>query len=100
MKTTPVKIMLAAIAAVSLQIASSSASSLTLDFSSAGGTILDTNGVGTGFTARLTGTGSAITGNDSNLLLNTSGKVLTMHTSPGADFNGQVAMTTASTVGI
>jgi len=91
---------LAAIAAVSLQIASSSASSLALDFSSAGGTILDTNGIGTGLTARMVGTGSAITGNDSNLLLNTSGKVLTMHTSPGADFNGQVAMNTASVVGV
>ena len=100
MKTKPVKIMLAAIAAVSLQIASTSASSLTLNFSSPGGTILDTNGIGTGFTARMVGTGSAITGNDSNLLLNTGAQVLTMHTSPGADFNGQVNMGTASVVGI
>ncbi len=92
--------MLAAIAAVSLQIASTRASSLTLNFSSPGGTILDTNGIGTGLTARMVGTGSAITGNDSNLLLNTSGHVLTMSTSPGADFNGQVAMSTASVVGI
>ena len=92
--------MLAAMAAVSLQIASTRASSLALDFSSPGGTILDTNGVGTGLTARMVGTGSAITGNDSNLLLNTSAKVLTTHTSPGADFNGQVNMGTASVVGI
>src|SRR5262249_1873194 len=39
-------------------------------------------------------------GNDPNLLLNTSGKFLAMHTSPGADFNGQIAMDTASVVGV
>src|SRR5579871_602965 len=100
MKTKPAKILLAALAAVSLQIASTRASSLTLNFSSPGGTILDTNGIGTGFTARMIGTGSAITGNDPNLLLNTNAPALTMHTSPGADFNGQVAMDTATVVGI
>ncbi|HLX70397.1 MAG TPA: hypothetical protein VKV04_12285 [Verrucomicrobiae bacterium] len=100
MKTKPVKILLAAVAAVSLQIASTHASSLTLNFSSAGGTILDTNGIGTGFTARMAGTGSAITGNDPNLLLSTNTPALTMHTSPGADFNGQVDMSTATVVGV
>ena len=83
-----------------LHAASMHAGSLTLNFSSAGGTILDTNGIGTGFTARMPGTGAAITGNDTNLFLHTSSGVLQLHTSPGADFNGQVAMDTASVVGI
>jgi hypothetical protein len=101
MKIKLIKKMLAGIAAVGLlHAASTHASSLTLNFSSAGGTILDTNGVGTGFTARMPGTGADITGNDTNLLLNTGTGVLQMHTSPGADFNGQVAMSSASVVGI
>jgi hypothetical protein len=101
MKIKLIKKTLAGIAAASLlQAASMHAGSLTLNFSSAGGTILDTNGVGTGFTARMLGTGAAITGNDSNLLLNAGSGVLQLHTSPGADFNGQVSMDTASVVGI
>jgi hypothetical protein len=101
MKIKLVKATLACIAIAGLfQAASIYAGSLTLNFSSAGGTILDTNGVGTGFTARMPGTGAAITGNDSNLLLNTSSGVLQMHTSPGFDFNGQVSNDTATVVGI
>jgi hypothetical protein len=83
-----------------LHAASTQASSLTLNFSSAGGTVLDTNGVGTGFTTRMAGTGADITGNDTNLLLNTGAGLLHMYTSPGADFNGQVAMSGASVPGI
>ncbi len=79
--------------------ASVQASSLTLNFTSAGGTVLDTNGVGTGFSLRMPGTGADITGNDTNLLLSTGAGLLHMHTSPGADFNGQVALGSATVVG-
>jgi len=81
--------------AISLQ-----AGSFVLDFSSPGGSIVDSNGVASGFTARLSGTGGDITGNDTNLLLDTTTKVLRLHTSPGADFNGQANMSSASVVGI
>jgi hypothetical protein len=67
------------------------AAPFTLDFNSASGTVLDANGVGTGFTARMPGSGSNITGNDANLLLRTNAGVLQLRTSPGADFNGQAA---------
>ncbi len=101
MKIKLIRKTLAGIMVVGLvQAASTQASSLTLNFSTAGGTVLDTNGVGTGFTARLSGTGADITGNDTNLLLNTGAGFLTMHTSPGADFNGQVAMSGASVPGV
>ena len=77
------------------------AATFTLNFNSAvGGTILDSNGVGTGMISRMVGSGSNIFGNDTNLLLNTGTSVLGMHTSPGADFNGQVGMTNATVVGI
>lgn len=76
------------------------ASTLTLNFSSSGGTILDTNGVGTGFTARMDGTGQNYTNNDPNLNLNTAGGVLQMLTSPGSDINFQVGMSNATIVGI
>ena len=101
MKTKLIKKMLAGIMVVGLlPAASTPAATLTLNFSSAGGTVLDTNGVGTGFTTRLSGTGADITGNDTNLLLNTGAGHLTMHTSPGADFNGQAAMSGASVPGV
>jgi hypothetical protein len=91
---------LAILATSVLSLTSARASTLTLNFSSAGGTILDTNGVGTGFTARMPDTGANITNNDPNLNLNTAGGVLQMLTSPGADFNGQTAMADATVVGI
>jgi hypothetical protein len=101
MKIKLIKKLLAGVMVVGLlPAASTQAASLTLNFNSSGGTILDTNGVGTGFTARLSGTGADITGNDTNLLLNTGASLLTMHTSPGADFNGQAAMGGASVPGI
>src|SRR3989442_8661110 len=93
-------IQLGLLLAGALCVSSLQAATLTLNFSSAGGAILDTNGVGTGFTARMPGTGANITNNDPTLLLNTGGGVLQMHTSPGADFSGQVAMADATVVGI
>ena len=101
MKIKPIAKLLAGILVVGLlPAASTPAASLTLNFTGSGGTIVDSNGVGTGFTTRMSGTGADITGNDTNLLLNTGAGVLTMHTSPGADFNGQVAMSGASVPGI
>lgn len=101
MKLKLIKKLLAGIAAAGLlQAASTQATTLNLNFSSAGGTVLDINGVGTGFTARMPGTGADITGNDTNLLLQTGSGVLQLHTSPGADFNGQAGMSAASVVGL
>ncbi len=77
-----------------------SASTLSLTFTNSGGTILDRNGVGTGLTARMPGTGSDVSANDTNLTLNTAAGVLTLHTSPGADFNGQAGMSNATVVGL
>src|SRR5258708_23247194 len=79
---------------------SAQAASLTLNFNSPSGTITDTNGVGTGFTARMPGTGDNITNNDPNLILDTGAGVLHMHTSPGADFNVPAAMPDATVVGV
>src|SRR5215813_5515995 len=87
------------VAALSCVI-SAQASIFTLNFNSAGGGVVDTNGVGTGFTARLPGTAANISGNDTNLFLNTSAHVLTMHTSPGLDFNGQAGVADSSVVGV
>src|SRR6185503_15365770 len=95
-----VKSGLAVLAAGFLGIGSAGASSLTLNFSSSGGTILDTNGVGTGFTARMAGSGDLNPTNDPNLILRTGSGVLQMLTSPGLDLNGQVAVSNATIVGI
>src|SRR5262249_1980784 len=54
----------------------------------------------TGFTARLRGSGANITGNDTNLLLQTSAGALQLRTSPGADFNGNANMANATVVGV
>jgi hypothetical protein len=64
-----------------------SASTITLDFNApVPGTLNDANGLGTGFTTRLTGTGSAIPTNDPNMNLTSSpGKLLV--TSTNADIN-------------
>jgi len=76
------------------------AASFNLDFSSAGGTVLDRNGVGSGFTARMPGSGANITGSDTNLLLRTGDGILQLRTSPGADFNGNANMANASVAGV
>jgi len=68
------------------------------NFSAGSGTILDQNGIGTGFSARLAGTGAAIPSNDPNLLLDTVNGVLNI-TSPSCDFNGQLAMDSAEAAG-
>lgn len=52
------------------------------------GTLLDRNALGTGFTTRLAGTGSAIATNDLNLVLDRRAGWLRM-TSVNADINGQ-----------
>jgi hypothetical protein len=90
---------LAVLATSFLSLTSALASSITLNFSSAGGTVLDTNGVGTGFTARMPGTGANISGNDTNLLLNTGTHRLTMVTSPGLDFNGGAGVADGTVIG-
>lgn len=94
------RLLLCLCAAVLAATIPTQATSLNLNFSSTGGTILDTNGVATGFTARMDGSGANITGNDSTLKLNTGVGVLQMLTSPGADLNGQTAMADASIIGI
>lgn len=76
------------------------AATFTLNFSSVAGTVLDRNGAGTGFTARMPGSGANITGNDTNLLLRTAEGLLQLRTSPGADFNGNANMANASVVGV
>ena len=64
-----------------------SASSATFTFDSATpGSITDGNGLGTGFTHRLPGSGSGISANDSNLTLDTANGRL-LFTSARADFN-------------
>ncbi|HMP83080.1 MAG TPA: hypothetical protein PKA41_10305, partial [Verrucomicrobiota bacterium] len=78
----------------------SQAAVLNLNFSSSGGTVLDANGVGTGFTARMDGTGASLPANDTNLVLNTGAGVLQMRSSAGADFNGQAGMAVASVPGV
>ena len=53
------------------------------------GTLADSNGLGTGFTQRLPGTGSAIAANDPNLTVNTDTGTLTWR-APVSDLNGAV----------
>jgi hypothetical protein len=74
-------------AIVFVLFANVSLASITLDFNApAPGTLNDTNGLGTGFTTRLPGTGSAIPANDPNMnLLGVPGKLLL--TSTHADTN-------------
>jgi hypothetical protein len=81
-------------------VISTQASIFSLNFNAPGGGVVDTNGVGTGFPARMPGTGANITGNDTNLFLNTTRHVLTMNTSPGLDFNGQAGVADGSVVGV
>jgi len=91
---------LALAAGITLSVSVLQATTFTLDFDSGGGTVLDSAGIGTGFTARMPGSGANITGNDTNLLLQTGAGSLQLRTSPGADFNGNVNMANASVVGV
>jgi hypothetical protein len=61
--------------------------SRSLDFTAPGGGILDSNGVGTGFSDRLPGTGTAFSGSDTNLFMDTADGVLVI-TSTSGDYNG------------
>ena len=71
-----------------------------LDFSSAvGGTITDLDGMGTGFTNRLSGTGASIAVNDPNLDLDTAAGVLRM-TSTTAEPNGPLNVANLEMFGI
>jgi len=74
-------------------------STTNFNFNASGGTILDQNGIGTGLSARLAGTGAAIPTNDPNLLLDTVAGVLNI-TSPTCDFNGQLGMDSAEAIGL
>ena len=69
-----------------------------LDFSVPSGTILDQNGVATGLSTRLAGTGASIPTDDPFLLLDSADGVLDI-TSPTCDFNGQLAMNSAEAIG-
>jgi len=86
--------------AIALAALTAPAASFTLNFNSAGGAVLDSAGVGTGFTARMPGSGTSLPGSDPNLLLRTTAGVLQLRTSPGANFNGNANMANASIVGI
>ncbi len=66
--------------------------------SSVPNTILDATGVGTGFTVRLPGTGTAIGANDPNLTLNTPSGTLTWQTT-AIDLNGQGGVATGDYLG-
>lgn len=100
MKHPQKQILVIGVLAALLCVISAQASIFTLNFTAPGGGVVDTNGVGTGFPARMPGTGGNITGNDTNLFLNTAAHVLTMNTSPGLDFNGQAGVADSSVVGV
>jgi hypothetical protein len=77
------------------------AASSTLNFSAAvPGTVLDGGGLGTGFTTRLSGTGSAIPTNDANLSLDTAASVLHLTSPINTDPNGQAGVTTIEFLGL
>jgi hypothetical protein len=76
------------------------ASTLTLDFNApGGGSVLDINGVSTGFTTRLPGTGASLAPHDNNLFQFSANGVLEL-TSQQSDFNGQANMDLTSAPGI
>ncbi len=77
-----------------------SASTLTLNFSApVPGTIKDVFGNGTGFTARLPGTGSSLAPNDSNLTLNTGD--LSINSGPSdTDGNGDANPDVREAIGV
>lgn len=73
---------------------------LDLDFSLAGtGALRDANGVFTGLTTRLPGTGTALPASDPNLLLDTAAGLLALRTTR-ADFNGAVGLPGNSSPGV
>ena len=82
-----------------MNIQKTQAATLTVDFNSTGGTILDQNGLGTGFTDRLAGTGGAIPNNNPNLNLDTNNGIL-QFTTTTSDINGQTNMPTMNAIGI
>ncbi len=61
--------------------------------------IVDSNGKKTGLTARLSGTGIGVTGNDPNLTLDEANSQLLLR-STRTDFNGQTGVGLTSTVGV
>lgn len=81
-------------------VAQASAGVLTLDFTAAvPGTIQDGAGAGTGFTARLGGTGGSLPANDPNMSLNTGSGLLSL-TSTNSDLNGQSNLGTGEYIGV
>lgn len=58
-----------------------------VNFDSADGGITDSNGVGTGFPSRLSGTATALPASDTNLFLNTAAGTLDI-TTTSSDYNG------------
>lgn len=80
--------------------AQASAGVLTLDFTAAvPGTIQDTTGAGTGFTARLSGTGGGLATNDPNMSLNTGSGLLSL-TSTNSDLNDQLNLNIGEYIGV
>jgi Dockerin type I domain len=76
------------------------ATSTTLNFDAAvPATLLDTNGLGTGLTDRLPGTGTSYSGNSPNMVLNTGTGHLSL-TSTTGDPNGPVNAATLDFVGL
>jgi hypothetical protein len=94
------------LSAVSLAFATSTfAVTAAFDFTTTGGTVLDAQGQGTGLTARLSGTGTALPANSPNLDINTSGTgTLSITTGNGTgasqDTNGGAGLDTAEMLGI
>src|SRR6185436_1606313 len=73
--------------------------SLNATFSAAGGGVMDTNGVGIGLPMRMGGTGTALTGNDTNLLLNTANGTLDI-TTTSSDYNGGAGLDVNESLGV
>lgn len=97
---TPVNWYVLSILILSLTAAASAfATTRVLDFSTTGGTILDAQGEGTGFTTRLSGTGTGLAANDPNLDIDTAAGVLHI-TSTLGDINGQSGLPTLEFPGI
>lgn len=91
MKSNFFTLQVCAVIAVWALAATTEAANKTLNFSAAvPGTLLDSTGAGTGFTNRLSGTGSNITGNDPNATLDTGAGVLHLTAPLNTDPNGPV----------
>jgi len=100
MKSNRLAVLAGILAIVALSTVAHATQIYSLNFSTAvPGTQLDKNGLGTGFTTRLAGTGGAIAPSDPNLVLDRRAGWLRM-TSTNGDINGQRANATMDFIGI